>query len=134
MEGADCGILLIQNARWTFPKNTKTFFNKRLFKERVRFVLLNKTTNLFQAWERRGVPLFKILHLLCVQIKVLSFARRLTRERELKPTPFLVFSKIGFFKIVFFQFSKNLFLVVRIFGGYSLAIPLTASTSPDRTH
>jgi hypothetical protein len=59
MEGADCGILLIQNARWTFPKNTKTFFNKRLFKERVRFVLLNKTTNHFQAWERRGVPLFK---------------------------------------------------------------------------
>ncbi len=60
MEGADCGILLIQNARWTFPKNTKTFFNKRLFKERVRLVLLNKTTNHFQAWERRGVPLFKM--------------------------------------------------------------------------
>jgi hypothetical protein len=60
MEGAECGIMLIHNARWTFPKNTKTFFNKRLFKERVRFVLLNKTTNHFQAWERRGVPLFKM--------------------------------------------------------------------------
>jgi hypothetical protein len=59
MEGADCGILSIQNARWTSPKNTKTFFNKRLFKN-VSGLNCQINNKPFQAWERRGVPLFKM--------------------------------------------------------------------------
>jgi hypothetical protein len=43
---------------------------------------------------------------------ILSFLRRLTHESELKPTPYLVFPKNGL--------SKNLFLVVRILGGYCI--------------
>jgi hypothetical protein len=43
---------------------------------------------------------------------ILSFLRRLTHESELKPTPYLVFPKNGL--------SKNLFMVVRILGGYCI--------------
>ena len=41
---------------------------------------------------------------------ILSFARRLTHESELKPTPFLVFSKNRFFLNWFFSvFKKSVF-------------------------
>ena len=59
MEGAECGIMLIHNARWTSPKNTKTFFNKRLFKTCL-VCIMNEQQTFSRAWERRGVPLFKM--------------------------------------------------------------------------